>query len=138
MTQYTLEDYLAMIPSVLTFFSCLWLFFKYFSQFRINKKNTGFTLIIILVFSDFVFSSNILIFLIKESFIDSYMALSIGIYFFALYFSVLWASAIAYLVYKSLQKLNEESKQPLVEHETNQPFAKTLITVLIITAILAP
>lgn len=89
-----------------------------------NRKNTGFTLIIILILSDFFFSLNLAYFQIAESYNDFVLSISVGLYFFALYFSVIWASAISILVYKALQTLN---------YESNKRIFKTALIVLVIS-----
>jgi len=126
MTRET-DDILTAITPVLTSGSCLWMFYKYFSQFHINKKNTGFSLIIILILSDFIFSLNLLFFIINPSFMGAFMSFAVALYFFTLYFSVIWASAISFLVYKTLQNMNYDSRQRL---------AKTLLLVFVVCFVL--
>jgi len=87
-----------LLPGALTCLSCLWFFFKYFFQ---TNKNIGFSLIFVLTLSDFFFSLTVII-----SLFFPYSHLG-GIYhvaiFISLQFSIFWASAMSYLVYKSLK-----------------------------------
>ena len=88
-----------LLPSGLTIFSCLWLFFKYFMQ---KRKNMAFSLVVILALSDFLFS---LIGVMTTFFPLTHLS---GFYhitlFLTSYFSIFWASAISYIVYKSLKE----------------------------------
>ena len=87
------------LPVSLTVLSCLWLFFKYCKQ---TQKGTGFTLITILTVSDFLFS---LTSLCATAFpLVSMRYVYQTLFYTTTYFSVLWASAMAFIVYKSLKE----------------------------------
>lgn len=106
-----------LIPSVLTILACPWLFVKYANQ---GWKRAGFSMIFILTLSDFLYSLTVL-----TSVLFPYAVMSnyyrFGFYFGS-YFSIYWASAIAFLVYKSLTSQNAIN--------TKQLFIKTLLIVL--------
>lgn len=109
-----------LIPSVLTILACPWLFFKYAHQ---GWKRAGFSMIFILTLSDFLYSLTALtsVFLPYLEFSRYYR---FGFYFCS-YFSIYWASAIAFLIYKTL------TSQDAIN--TNQLFIKTLLIVLTVT-----
>ncbi len=81
--------------SVLSGLGCLWIIFKYFQQ---PKDNIGLLLIFVLALSDLSFSFNI----ISLHLFDPSIANDVA-FFFSMQFSVIWASAVSYIVYKSLQ-----------------------------------
>ena len=107
------------IPASLTCLTCPYLFIKYFLQ---KEKNMGFTMIFLLTLSDFIFSLAAL-----SSSVYPYLPFG-RLYRFSLcmgmYFSILWASAIAFLIYKSLQLGNFSSKKT---------FFKTLALVIVLS-----
>ena len=96
----SLGEYVTVPAASLSCIVCIWLFFRYFKQ---PQKSIGFTMIVILALSDFIYS---IIFLLRQ-FIGSKLIEEDLLYYIpfslCLYFSIFWASTIAYLVYKSLQ-----------------------------------
>jgi len=109
-----------LIPSVLTILACPWLFFKYAHK---GWRRAGFSMIFILTLSDFLYSVTVLtsIFFPYANFSPCYR---FGFYFCS-YFSIYWASAIAFLVYKTLASQNAIN--------TKQLFVRTLLIVLTVT-----
>lgn len=111
-----------LIPSFLTALTCPFLFFKYAQK---GWKRTGFSMIFILILSDFLYSLIVL-----ATYFFPYADFS-HIYRFGFYFcsnfSIYWASAIAFLVYKTLT-----SKGSI---NANKLFLKTLLIVLAVTLI---
>jgi len=101
-----LDLLLAVAPPSLTVIACLFLIFKYIQQ---HKKNLGFSLITILAVSDLIYSINTLVSIFWNA--ESYGRIALGILFFSIYFSIGWASAIAFLVYQSLADKNFDSKK---------------------------
>jgi len=96
------------LPASLTVLSCLWLFFKYCKQ---TQNGTGFTLIVILTVSDFIFSLTSLCATLFPFVSMRYIYQTL--FYTTTYFSVLWASAMAFFVYKSLKE-REFDSQPIV------------------------
>jgi len=108
------------IISVCSCIACLWLFYRYIRQM---KKSVGSLLIVILGLSDFLYSIDVLL-------VATSREMKVGdIYLFAytssfsLCFSILWASAISFIVYKSIS--DRYSNQRVC-------FIKTLVTMLIV------
>lgn len=93
------------LPVSLTVLSCLWLFFKYCKQ---TQKGTGFTLIVILTVSDLIFSLTSLGATIFPFVFMRYVYQTL--FYTTTYFSVLWASAMAFIVYKSLKEKDFDSR----------------------------
>ena len=81
--------------SALASLSCFWIIFKYFQQ---PKNNIGLLLIFVLAIADLIFSLGIFI----SNFIYLFDTWDI-ILILSMEFSIMWASAVAYIVYKSLQ-----------------------------------
>jgi len=87
-----------LIPSSLTCFSCIWLFFNFFKQ---TTKSVDFTMISILAFSHFIYSLTSLIILFYP---NAKMArVYYNAYFISQHFSIFWASAMSFLVYRSVK-----------------------------------
>ena len=85
--------------TILSSLSCLWIVFKYFQQ---PKNNIGLLLIFVLALADLSFAFSILsVHLTGED-----TVFQEEMFFFSMQFSVLWAAAVSYLVYKSLQDPN--------------------------------
>jgi len=109
-----------LLPSFLTVLTCPLLFYKYAQK---GWKKTGFSMIFILILSDFLYSLIVL-----ATYFFPYANLS-RIYRFSFYFcasfSIYWASAIAFLVYKTLT-----SKDHI---NANKLFLKTLLIVFAVT-----
>jgi len=108
------------IISICSCVACLWLFYRYIRQM---KKSVGSLLIVILGLSDFLYSIDVLL-------IAKYREVKFGeVYLFAytgnfsICFSILWASAISFIVYKSIS--DRYSNQRVC-------FIKTLVTILFI------
>lgn len=106
------------IISVCSCLACMWLFYRFLKQM---KKCIGSWLVVILGISDFFYSANVLL---EEHFHE----IKIGqIYIFAyihnfsICFSILWASAISFIVYKSLSDRYSNQKVR---------FASTLVAIL--------
>ena len=85
------------IPAGLTWIACLWLFYLYF---KTKERTLGFLMIFVLGIADFLFSTAV----IGEKLAQDPMVFKFFAYLFygALYFSILWASAMSYVVFKSL------------------------------------
>lgn len=83
--------------TVLSILSCCWIIFKYFQQ---PKNNIGLLLIFVLAIADLVFACSILSLRISEETNAHDLVI-----FFSMQFSVMWASAVSYIVYKSLQDM---------------------------------
>ena len=96
------------IPAILSCLACLWIFLKVFAQ---RKTSLGTLLILVLAISDFIFGlNNILSYFFPDFFILEADDVYDFVYFFAMYFSVWWASAISFLVYKSLREKDFDFK----------------------------
>ncbi len=109
------------IVSICSCIACLWLFYRFMRQM---KKCIGSLLVVILGISDFLYSANVLL---EENFHE----IKIGqIYIFAyihnfsICFSILWASAISWIVYKSLSDRYSNQKVR---------FVSTVITILVVS-----
>jgi len=85
--------------SSLSILGCLWIIFKYFQQ---PKNNIGLLLIFVLAISDLIFSLSILI----QDIMNTISPIFDVLFSFTMYFSILWASAVSYIVYKSLKDLD--------------------------------
>jgi len=96
---------LSIIPSSIACLSCLWLFFYYF---KAKNKSIESSMVFTLGVSDFIYS---LMNLAKQGLPSIDDAPFIIIQFFALYFSIYWASAIAFMVYKSLKEMHLNSRR---------------------------
>ncbi len=85
--------------SVLSILACFWLFFKYVRQMNKSIKSL---LVVILAASDMIFSANHLL----EDYWQEYTIFERKIFYFfhtfSICFSIFWASAIGYIVYKNL------------------------------------
>jgi len=101
--------------------ACVWVFYIYLTQLR---KTIGFSLIIILAISDFLYSINLTL----NNFFPTLKLFGFyvftPVFFFTIFFSIIWTSAISFLVYKSLG--NSSSNM-------SKLFVKTLITVFAIS-----
>ena len=114
----SLPDFLiATTPPSLTCIACTILIVQYI---RYPKKNLGFSLITILAVSDLIYAINTLVSIFNPT--QSLMRINLAIMFFSIYFSIAWASAIAFLVYQSLADKNFDSKKQ---------FTRTLISVFL-------
>jgi len=82
--------------TALSSLSCLWIIFKYFQQ---PKDNIGLLLIFVLAISDLLFACSIL----TLHFIEEETTIQDAIFFFSMQFSIMWASAVSYIVYRSLR-----------------------------------
>lgn len=82
--------------SALSSLSCFWIIFKYFQQ---PKDNIGHLLIFVLAISDLLFAISIL----TLHFVEEETTLQDAIFFFSMQFSIMWAAAVSYIVYKSLR-----------------------------------
>jgi len=85
--------------SVLSILACFWLFYKYVRQMNKGIKSL---LVVILAASDMIFSANHVL----EDYWKEYTIFERKIFYFfqtfSICFSIFWASAIAYIVYKNL------------------------------------
>lgn len=90
-----INDDIEIYTSGLSALGCLWIIFKYFQQ---PKDNIGLLLIFVLAISDLVFSFNII-----SLHLFNPTVLNDIVFFFTMQFSVLWAAAVSFIVYKSLQ-----------------------------------
>jgi len=90
--------YARLIPAALSCFACFWIIYRYAIALR---KSVGFTLILILAISDLFYSLSIIV--IKTVYLSLTMRTLVAISFLTMYFSVLWASVMGYLVLKSLK-----------------------------------
>ena len=106
-------DFNYAIPSaIITCMACFYIFIKYFQQ---PKKSLGLTLIFILTLSDFIFSLNQLLSYYFADFFATKTNLYIILYFGCMHFSIGWASAISFLVYKSLLGRNFETSAVIIK-----------------------
>ena len=103
--------------SALASLSCFWIIFKYFQQ---PKNNIGLLLIFVLAIADLIFSLGIFI----SNFIYLFDTWDI-ILILSMEFSIMWASAVAYIVYKSLQ--DKHFNLPKV-------FWSTILVIIILSA----
>ncbi len=111
-----------LIPSLLTVITCPWLFFRFAQK---GWRRVGFSMIFVLTLSDFLYSSTVLA-TIFYPYVDmsSYYRLS---FYFCSNFSIYWASAIAFLVYKTLKSKDTPNIKKL--------FIKTLLIALTISIV---
>ncbi len=107
------EDALAytVLPTTsLTCLACAWLFFKYLRE---SDKNSGFSMVIILAISDFIYSSTL--------FANYFFPDSIGgtgyfiLLLSTLYFSMYWAGAISFFAFQTVKNKNVISTQSLLK-----------------------
>lgn len=102
--------YTVLPTTSLTCFACTWLFFKYLCE---SEKNSGFSIVIILAISDFIYSSTL--------FANYFFADSIGgiMYYIVListlYFSMYWAGAISFFAFQTVKNKNAISTQNLLK-----------------------
>jgi len=86
------------LPAGLTWIACIWLFYLYFQA---KERTLGLKMIYILGVSDFLFSTSVIIMKTVQS---PPLAKLIACFFYGgLYFSVTWASAMSFIVFKSLK-----------------------------------
>jgi len=110
------------IPACLSCIACIWLITKLLIK---KKRSIGIFLILVLAVSDFIFALNdILSYFFPSFFILEANNVYDFVYFSSMYFSIWWASAISFLVYKSLRDKDFDSKSP---------FLKMLIPILILS-----
>jgi len=107
------------IPGSLTGIASLWIFCKYLTA---RKKRIDFSMIIILAISDLIFSLVVLVDALYPNALTPHSFYAI--FFAAMYFSIFWATAMAYLVFSSLKDRDFDSKKY---------FSKTLSIILIIS-----
>jgi len=88
--------YLGVYTTTASILGSLWIIFKYLQQ---PKDNIGLLLIFVLAVSDCVFAFSILAY---HLFVDE-TAFQDAIFIFSMQFSIMWASAVSYIVCKSLQ-----------------------------------
>jgi len=113
-------DFVTLVPSILTVLACPWLFFKYLQH---GWKRVGFSMILLLTLSDFIYSLTVLATLFFPlTSLSTYYRFS---FYFCSNFSIYWAASIAFLVYKTLI-----SKDSL---NLNKLFIQTLLIVLAVT-----
>lgn len=100
---FTLKEPARIYPyhfaSVLSIIACFWLFFKYIRQMSKGVKSL---LVVILAVSDLIYSMN---HLLEDYWLEySTFQRNIGNFCnaFSICFSIFWASAIAFIVYKNL------------------------------------
>ncbi len=84
--------------SALSIIACLWLFFKYIKQMNKGVKSL---LVVVLAVSDLIYSAN---HILEDYCTEKPSERKIFHFFetFSICFSIFWASAIAYIVYKNL------------------------------------
>ena len=113
------------IPAALTCLTCPYLFFKYFFH---REKSLGFSMVFLLTLSDWIFSLAALM-----SAIIPDLRLSevyrIGLYT-GMFFSIFWAAAIAYLIYKSLITRDFDPKKSFI-----RTFALVLVLSISLTSL---
>ena len=111
-----------LIPSFLTVIACSWLFFKYCQG---GWKRVGFSMIFILALSDFIYSLTVLstIFFPLVN-VSPYYRFN---FFFCSNFSIYWAAAIAFLIYKTLFNKDLTNIKKL--------FTQTLLVVIAVTLV---
>lgn len=106
MIELSLVDiFSSVIPSALTCLGCLWLLISFTF---LSRKIIGHYMIALLAISDLMFGVDML----AATFKPIIQTESAFIYtsFFSMYFSVIWASGISVLVYRSLKNENFNSK----------------------------
>jgi len=86
------------LPAGLTWIACLWLFYLYF---KTKEKTLGLKMICILGVSDFLFSTSVIVMKTLQS--PLLLKLVACFFYGGLYFSVTWASAMSFIVFKSLE-----------------------------------
>ena len=117
----TLLDVLASIlPASLSCLASLWLFYRFF---RSNSSNIGFSMVVILGLSDLIQCIVVLLDTIIPEMI--YNKVVNGFFFLSTYFSIFWASAMAFLVYRSIKYVDFNSKEA---------FVKTLVIVFVLSS----
>lgn len=83
------------IPASLSCMACIWLFITYPKQ----AKSTGLKMILTLSISDFIYHITVLMTLMQfPGLLDTIIRSMVGV---SVYFSTIWPSAIAFLVYRS-------------------------------------
>ncbi len=102
--------YARLIPASLSCLACFWIFYRYAIALR---KSIGFTLILILAISDLLYSLSIIIFKTISLPITGRALISIS--FLTMYFAIIWASVMGYLVLKSLQPKEFYSKAEVIK-----------------------
>jgi len=112
------------LPSaIITCLACFYVFIKYFRQ---PRRSLGLTLILILTISDFIFSLNQVLSYCFADFFSTKTNLYIILYFGCMHFSILWASVVSFMVYKSLLGRN---------FETTRVIIKAFLIIFIISAV---
>ena len=99
--------YFNVISASLTCLGCLWLFYKYC---QLKHKNVGFSMIFILSVSDFILG---ILMLFSRLFYNTGPQLYFldNVMYFLVFFSLYWASAMAFLVYRSLKDQDYTSQR---------------------------
>ena len=97
----------SIIPAALTCLACIGLFLKYI---KMKNQSVGFSVVIILCLSNFVFSTAIILRILpKVTFTDD--GFFKNVFHTAMFFSIYWAATVCYLVYHSLIDENFASKK---------------------------
>jgi len=99
------------IPAALTCLACIGLFLKYM---KMKNQSVGFSVVIILCISNFVFSTAIIL-RILPSIPFTEEVLFQNAFHTAMFFSIYWASTVCYLVYYSLIDENFACKKIVVK-----------------------
>jgi len=99
-----------LVPATLTCLACIGLFLKYI---KLKNQSVGFSVVIILSISDFIFSTAIILRKLGLSIVEDMIFLNI--FHTAMFFSIFWASTVSYLVYYSLTDENFASKQIILK-----------------------
>ena len=96
-------------PAGLSCLASLWILYRYITAL---KKTVGLTMILILASSDFTFDLGLLLFKIMG---DTFSSMNFyQLMIIPLYFTIFWATAMSFLVYKSLRDKDFESKKTLL------------------------
>jgi len=123
-TFFSIRDvFSTIIPGTLTCCSCLWFFSKYIRQ---RLKPVAFTMVLILALSDFIYSMTSLATLFFPN--VQWARLYHNTFFISTHFSIFWASAMSFLVYRSVKGKDFNSNKLIIQ---------TAIVVLVFQCILA-
>ncbi len=99
-----------LVPATLTCLACIGLFGKYI---KMKNQSLGFSVVIILCLSNFIFSTAIILRKLGFSIVEDMIFLNI--FHTAMFFSIFWASTVSYLVYYSLTDEHFVSKRIIVK-----------------------
>lgn len=101
------EILFTIVPAALTCLACIGLFLKYI---KMKNQSVGFSVVIILCISNFVFSTAIILRILPSIPFTEELIFK-NVFHTAMFFSIYWASTVCYLVYYSLVDENFACKK---------------------------